>query len=506
MTKLGHDKAFGTLSAGGELKRRSVRAGTITAGAQAVVFVIRFGSTAMLARMVTPGEYGLVAMAAVVTGFATLFKDAGLTAAVIQKKELRREQASNLFWFSGALGLLLALLLLLSASLVANLYSEPRLKEIMMVMASVFIFGGFTVQHQALLRRQMRFTALALIQVVSVLVGVITAIVMARLEFGYWSLIGLLVVTAFVNLIGVWFALRWRPGLPRKGVGTCELLGFGGNVLTFNIVNYLSRKADNLLVGIYCGAGPLGLYDKAYSLLLLPISQFNAPMNAVAMPALSRVRQDRDRFNRYFLGYVRLTASFGIPVLACCALFADEIVLLWLGADWLEAIPLFRYLAVAAVLGALTNPMGTLLVSLGLTKRFRHIGFVTAFVIVSSFAIGLAFGVEGVAIAYSIAMVVLSVPIWIWALHGTPVRPGKVFCATLPSFGATALAAGAVALVSWLLDGFNAYWWSAAIGATVFFVIFAAVLLWGFREWSFFLDLAQNMGIGKRSKQANDPT
>jgi PST family polysaccharide transporter len=490
------ERFFETPGLSRDLKKRSVRGAAVTVSAQLTRIVLRFGSTAVLARLLTPEDYGLVAMTVVVTGFAGLFKDAGLTAATVQREKIAHDQISTLFWINVALGSLIALCLVAVSPLAAAFFREPRLTAIIGLTGTSFVMAGLTVQHQALLRRQMRFSALAGIEIVSMLAGIATAVAMAYAGFRYWSLVGMTLVIAASNLVAVWIAVRWRPGLPKRGCGVRPMLRFGGDVLTFSVVNYFSRHADNLLIGWYWGAGPLGLYEKAYNLLLLPITQINAPLAAVAIPALSRAWSDPARFKRYFLACLQVVASAGVPIVLVIGLFADELVFLWLGPQWAECAGLFRLLSLAALLSALSNPMGWMLTSAGFTRRYRNIGLATAPLIVAAFAIGLPFGPDGVAVAYSAVMALLMIPAWKAAIQGTTISLREIGFVLLPPVAAGLTAFALTAGFSRALSSATPDLSRAAIGVAGFALAYLLMLLAVFRRWRFFAEIAREVMPG----------
>lgn len=316
---------------------------------------------------------------------------------------------------------------------------------------------------------------------------------------GYWSLVGMAVAPPVAKTAAAWMALRWVPGLPSRGNGVRGMLKFGGDVLGFNIVNYFSRQADTVLIAKFCGSAPVALYEKAYSLLLMPVGQINGPLGAVTIPALSRLQQDPDRFRRYFINAILLVSALSMPVIAGITLFADEIVAVWLGPDWAASADLFRLLALAALIGGISNPAGWVLISLGLTRRYRLLGLANSAIIVAAFVIGLltgpkeagAFGsMHGVAIGYSAAMLLNFVPYWAWALKGTPVAVGSV----LRTMMIPALACLPAAAAAWWVKGFagglaNIWPWTLAAMA-VFGLVYAAVLLFGFGKLAFFRSIA----------------
>ena len=293
---------------------------------------------------------------------------------------------------------------------VAALYREPRLTGITCALAVPFVFGGLTLQHQALLRRQMRFDLLAIIEIISLTAGIGIGIVMAWRGFGYWSLVGMSITTATVNAAGVWIAMPWRPSGPQRNSGVRPLLKFGSDLLGFDMVHYFSCQADSFLIGWFWGPAPLAFYQKCYALMMQPVGQIASPFGAVIMPALSRLQNDPARFRRFYLGVLQLITSLSLPLVCLIALFAREIVLLMLGPAWLDSVPLFRLLAPAAAVTVMNYPWGMLLISLGQTRKYRITGIACAAVMVTSFLIGVPFGIRGVALAYSIAMCLVAVP------------------------------------------------------------------------------------------------
>ena len=480
-----------------DLNRKSVRAAAATAVGQAAAFVLRFGSTAVLARILTPKDYGLIAMTAVITGFVRIFKDAGLTSATIQRPEITHEQVSMLFWINLLLGCCIAVILLAISPAVAAFYGNSKLTGITCALAIPFVFDGLTLQHQALLRRQMRFDLLAVINITSMAVGVGTGITMAILHFGYWSLAGMTISAAAANAAGVWLAMPWRPGRPRRGSGVKPLLWFGSDLLAFDVVGYFARQTDSFLIGKVWGPIPLAYYQKCYVLMMQPVSQIISPFSTVIMPALSRLQTDPARFRRFYLGVLQLTTSLTLPFVFLIALFAREIVLALLGPAWLESVPLIRLLAPAAAASVMTYSWGSLLVALGQTRKYRITGTASATVTVTAFLIGVPFGVRGVALAYSISFVLQFVPFWWFITRDTPITMGDVFrdfaapvCAAIPA----AIAGLLISKVA--LAGAN-HWISALAGAGVFGGVYLLILLVGFGKWSFFLQVVEEV---KRSR------
>ncbi|MEL6500776.1 MAG: lipopolysaccharide biosynthesis protein [Cyanobacteria bacterium J06623_1] len=466
---------FDTAHLEGNLKRRSVRGGAVTIAAQASKFVIKMGSTAVLARLLLPEDYGLIGMATVVIGFVEYFKDLGLSAATIQQAEINEKQVSTLFWINVAVGCGVALVVALFAPVVAAIYQEPRLRTITLGLAVNFVFSGLTVQHQALLQRQMQFSSLAKIEIVAMLAGIIGAIIAAYYGAGYWALVILQLLTVMTNAIGVWFFCRWRPGRPRRNANIGSMLNFGRNLTGFNIINYFSRNLDNFLIGRVWGAQPLGLYAKAYQLVLLPINQINVPVNRVALPALSRLQNDPERYQKYYYRAILAITALGMPLVMFLGVAADRLILFLLGEQWLEIVPIFRWLIPAAFIGTFNMATGWVYQSLNRTDRQLRWGVFSSFINVIIFATAIKWGALGVAAAYGLSRIIIVVPAIIYCYGGTWLK-WTDFVATifLPAFGSIAAALGV-----WLLE----YFWLAKLainpGISLALTCFAYILFYG---------------------------
>ncbi|MEP0853162.1 MULTISPECIES: lipopolysaccharide biosynthesis protein [Cyanophyceae] len=406
-----------------DLKSRSVRGGAVTMITQGCKFVLNMGSTVLLARLLTPQDYGLVGMVATVTGLVGLFKDMGLSTATVQKAEINHAQISTLFWLNVVFSIATMLITAAIAPLIAWFYGEPRLIWITLVSAIGFIFGGLTVQHQALLNRQMRFGALAIIDIVSMLIGVATAIVLALNGAGYWALVLMPLAMGMSSALGVWVMCGWRPGLPVRHSGVSSMLAFGANLTGFGIINYFARNLDNLLIGRYWGAQQLGLYSKAYALLLLPINQINAPIASVALPTLSRLVDSPDRYRQAYLRIVEKLLMLTMPIMVFMIATSDWLVQLLLGSQWGETSRIFALLGIAGLIQPLANSTGWLFMSQDRAHDMFKWGFIGGTTAIVSFVAGLPWGAAGVAASYSLVWICVCMPLLFWFVGRTgPVR------------------------------------------------------------------------------------
>jgi PST family polysaccharide transporter len=404
-----------------DLKGRSVRGGAATMFGEGAKFVLHTGSTVALARLLTPQDYGLIAMVLAVTNFVRIFRDVGLSMATVQRAEISHAQISTLLWINTAVGVGLAALTAALAPMVAWFYGESRLTTVTMMLSIMFIFSGLTVQHQALLKRHMRFMALATIEVGAMAVGVGAAIVAAVCGAQYWSLVFMNVAVAAAMAVGVWIAARWRPGWPRLRSGICSMLVFGGNVTGFHLVNYFARNADNILLGRFWGPQVLGLYSRAYSLLMLPLSQMTWPLTSVAMPALSRLQDDPERYASYYTKLVQLLSFVSMPLIVFLAVCSKNVIHLLLGEQWLGTSGIFQILAITAFIQPVWSTMGVVLLSLGQSGRTLRFGIFHSSVVVASFAIGIRWGAIGVASAYTVAEYLILFPSVWYCFRRTPI-------------------------------------------------------------------------------------
>lgn len=451
-----YQKYFSTAHLKTDLKKRSVRGGAVTMIAQAGKFILKFASMAVLARLLTPEDYGLIGMATVITGFVEYFKDLGLSAATIQREKINHQQVSTLFWINLSVGCLMAIILILISPMIASFYREPRLKMVTIGLAANFIFSGLTVQHQALLRRQMQFTSLAKIEVLAMAMGVLTAITAAFYGLSYWALVLMLMATAITNAIGVWIACGWRPGMPSRKAQVTSMLAFGVNLTGFGIVNYFSRNLDNVLIGRRWGSQQLGLYAQAYKLLLLPIQQINNPITSVALPTLSSLQTDTVRYSRYYYKAILLITTLGMPIVAFMFAAADKVILLILGQQWLGAVPIFRLLAPAAFVGTFNVAAGWVYQSLGRTDRQFYLGTVMAIITSTIFIISVNWGIVGVATAYGIATPILTIVGIFYSYLGTPLRFNHFLGTILrPGFSAITSSIVVMGLNRFVFNGYN---------------------------------------------------
>jgi O-antigen/teichoic acid export membrane protein len=476
-----------------DLKRKSVVGGVAAVSAQGVRFVVQTATMMVLARLLSPEDFGLQGMVVAVTGFLGLFRDAGLGSATVQRLEVTHEQTSTLFWINVAVGAILAALCIALAPLVVRFYHEPRLYWIAVVSGATFLLNGLAAQHGALLRRGMRFVTQAKIDVLSLTVGSATGIVMALLGCRYWSLVGMAMAISIVGAAAIWIAVPWVPGPPRRRSGIRSMLHFGGLATCNSFVVFFAWNAEKLLLGRFWGPAALGLYGRAFQLVTLPVEQLNGALGNVAFPALSRIQHDAKRLARSFLRGFSLLISLTIPIAIACALFAEEIVRVVLGAKWMEAAPIFRLLAPVALVFAVANPLSWLVMSTGRAGRALSISTATTPFVIVGIVLGLSHGPKGVALGYSLAMTLVVIPIAAWSKLGTGITWADLWGATKPPFLSGLFAGAAGLLVKLTLGGRLPPVLCLMAGLGLVLGVYAWVLLIVMRQKQVYLDLLSQL-------------
>jgi O-antigen/teichoic acid export membrane protein len=465
-----------------ELKQKSVRGGVVAVFAQGAKLVVFTATMMLLARLLSAEDFGLQGMVAVLTGFLSLFREAGLGAATVQRLEVTQEQISTLFWINVAVGAALATFTVVLAPVLVGFYGEPRLYWITVVSGVAFVFIGLAAQHQALIQREMRFVTLAKIDVLSLTISSAVGVVMAMLGWRYWSLVGMPVVGSIVSAAGVWLAVPWVPGPARRKCGVLSMLHFGWMATCYNLLVFLAWNSHNILIGRFLGADALGLYGRAYGLATLPVLQLTNTLGGVAFSGLSRLQDDADRLARSFLKAYFLVISLTVPITISCALFAEEIIRVVLGAKWMEAAPIFSLLAPTVLVFAVANPLSWLVMSTGRMGRALCIAAATTPVVIVGIVLGLSHGPKGVALGYSLTMALLVIPIIAWSKHGTMITWADLWRATKQPLMA-GLLAGAIGLIVKITLG--------GMLAPIPYLLVALGLVFGFYAWVLLIAMGQ---------------
>jgi O-antigen/teichoic acid export membrane protein len=422
----------------------SARGGLLMLSAQAVVFGTNFVGIIILARMLSPEMFGIMAMAATVANFIMMFRDFGMTTPVMQRRQLSQEQISALYWANVGFGLVLTALAIASAPVFAWFYDTPDLNLIVAVLASGFLLATGGAMQDALLRRHMKYRALAIIRIAASFAALASGVALAWAGYGIWALVSMRLVQQACYALGAWIASSWRPGWHLKAAGMRTLLGTAGHVSGAQLASYLSRNADNVLIGWYWGGHALGLYDQAYRLLLFPIQQLGAPLNSVLLPLLSRLADDPDAYRRTYRRVAEKLVILTMPLTCLMLVLPQTVVDVALGPQWSEAAPIIAWLGIAMIYQPLAFTTNCLLISQNRSGLLLRNSLISAALSMAAFVIGLPYGPEGVAASYAVSGLLIRMPFTFWQVgRKGPVSLRDQFALFIPALWSGAILATA---------------------------------------------------------------
>jgi O-antigen/teichoic acid export membrane protein len=404
-----------------DLRGSSVRSATYTAAAGLVSFFCRIGSTMILARLVLPEHFGLLAMVAAVVGFAEQFRDLGLSTATVQAKSLTRQQVSNLFWVNVSCGSLIALIVVALAPVLAWFYHDARLVPVTLAIALTPFLGGLGVQHQALLTRQLKLGRISSIRVGSALFSDLLGIGLAFAGAGYWALVIREITRNLFVLLGIVFTCRWLPALPARTGGMKNLFAFGGNLTAANMLSSLVGNADKILLGRYFGPAATGFYRQAQFLISAPMDQVVHPIFRVSEPGLSSLQHEPVRYRNYYRKILSMVSLLTMPLSVLVAVYAPECTMVLLGAKWLPSAELVRILAVSTFLTPSVWTSHLVLLTLGRGPQYLRLKIAENLVFLGLVGIGLQFGATGVAAVGPALMLLMMGPTLWYCFRDSPV-------------------------------------------------------------------------------------
>lgn len=485
-----------------DVKKKAIRGAGATIFASVLSFLIHFFSTIILARLLTPNDYGLIAM---VTTFSLLLQNFGVngfTEAIIQKDDLNNEMMSTLFWVNMIISVSLTVAFILTAPILAWFYKEPRLKFIVVGIAISIIAGGMTTLHMGILRRNMQFYLTSGISVFATCISVIVAISLAFAGFGYWALVANTVLQPLMVALCGWFFCKWRPDKPASLRDILPILKFALHTYGNFTLNYFSRNIDKLLIGWRYAAQSLGFYKKAYDLFALSANQLISPLANVALAALSRLINEPDKYRRYYFDAISIIAFIGMPISAVLTLSGTDIILLVLGPQWGKAGEIFCYFGASIGIMLIYGTQGWLHLSLGRPDRWFRWGIAECIFTSLFFIAGLPFGAEGVAIGYAVSFYILLAPCLYYAGKPINIRISSIFQSIWRYFGA-ALTAGILSHA--LLYKFDLFYSAfknchvflrillASLLCSILYVLFVIILHQSLKPIKQFLSVARQM-------------
>jgi PST family polysaccharide transporter len=383
------------------LRKKTLSGLSWSAGSQGGKQISQFIITAILARLLSPSDFGLLSMATVFTGFIMIFSELGVSGALIHKQDAQESHYSSAFWLNALTGVVLTGVFILTAPWIAAFYQKPELKPILIVLSLNFFLASFTIIQQAILMREMDFRSLMIRDITAVIVAGIVGIALAYYGFGVWSLvIQQLVFTVMSNLL-LWTCSRWRPQLLFSLPALKDIFHFSANMTGFQITLYLTRNVDSLLIGKFLGSQALGYYSIAYKLMMFPVQNFTWVVNKVMFPAFSRIQDELEKVRVNYLKMIQVVALISFPIMTYLFVVAPDLIPLVLGERWREAIPLVQIFCFCGMIQSIGSLGGTIYLSQGRADVQFKMGLVSAFLLFVVLLWSVNYGIKAVAFAYT---------------------------------------------------------------------------------------------------------
>ena len=366
-----------------------------------VVQVTRTVSGVILVRLLQPSAFGLAGMAMLFSGLVLIFSDIGLGAALVQRKSITEADRSTAFWTTVTFGALCTLTAIALSGPIASFFHQPQVKNLLMVLSITFVLGSLGMTQASLIHRAMNFRLISIRLMVATVGGCATAIVVALAGGGAWSLIAQEIAVTILSTAFLWFTCDWRPKFVYSWRSLKDLGGFGSNVVGSNFLGFLQGNGDNILIGRYLGSSSLGVYSVAYNVILVPLTRLFGPVQETLFPVLSRIQDDSARVARVWLRAVQGVAAVIMPTILGLIVVAPDFVNVILGAQWHQAIPVIRILAVVTLVLGFSAVANRTLLALNRSRVVFLFAVANTALILPAFALGLHWGIVGVAALYT---------------------------------------------------------------------------------------------------------
>jgi len=449
-----------------------------TSGAQLVRQGAQFISTLVLARLLSPSDFGLMSMAAVVTGLAALFKDMGTASAIIQRKQISEELLSSVLWVNVVIGVFTMVSIIMISELIATFYKEPRIVPILRLLSISFVISSLGNVHQALLEKQMKFRNIAIAEIIAALLGALIGILSAFKGYGVWSLVFQSIGVTLATTLMFWLINPWIPRWSFRLKEIRSVIGYSLNLAGFNMLNYVTRNADNILIGRVWGAQELGYYNIAYRIMYYPIQSLSFVMSRVLFPLFSQHQDDNRSIKDVYMQITTFIANVTFPLMMGMAVLSKPFVHVVFGVQWVPASPIIAILAPVGALQSIIAPLGSVYLSKGRSDLFFKWGLGVGFVTMMAFIIGVQWKSIGVAIAYAVSMLVIVYPAFAipFKLIGQSVME-LVFKLSRPLF-TTLIMGGAIILIKYFIS-FMTY------GLMLSVSIMIGIALYSIASWYF---------------------
>ncbi len=397
-----------------QLKKDAVKGIKWASASQLGRQIIQYTTTIILAALLTPSDFGLMAMAIVIVGFLEIFKDLGTAAAIIQNQKLSEESLSSIFWVNVGFGALVASIVFLAAPLGADFYNNSKVEDILKVLSISFFWSSFGIVHKKLLEKGLKFDLLAKIELIGVAIGAVVGISLALLEFGVWSLVFQSLSITIITTSLLWIINSWRPRIIFSYQSIKPIISYSLNLLGYNVFNYFVRNADYLLIGKYLGERELGHYYLAYKIMLYPLQNISLVISRVLFPIYSKIQKDNKRFRKIYMKVANAISFLSFPLMIGVFALSDLFAVTFFNEKWDTALIalLLMILAPVGLIQSIATTTGSIYQAKGRTDWMFRWGMFSGVIYISGFLIGLKWGVIGVAVSYLISSIILLYPVF----------------------------------------------------------------------------------------------
>jgi PST family polysaccharide transporter len=451
--------------------------------AQVGKIALQLISLATLARLLNAQQYGVMAMATVVTNFALLMRDLGTGAAVVQSRNLSDKLLDSVFWLNLSMGAAVALVLWVGGIPISHLFGSTELPPVLWALAVIFPITASATTHQALLERRSQFKSIAQIELAALTLGVVFAIGAAAAGWGVFSLVVQAIVNAVVSTLFLWKKSLWRPGRNGSLSELKGLVGFSGNLSLFQFINYFSRNADGMIIGRFLGATVLGFYSMAYRLMLFPIQSLTIVASRALYPIMSQQQTRIADMASLYLRTIALIATITAPLMAGLFSVREAFVTIAFGSGWDQVAAILMWLAPTGFLQSIMSSTGAIFMARGRTDLMMRVGVLTALTQLSAFFIGAQYDVLVLAALYMAANMFNFFPVMLVTMRQLDSSLADLAKALAAPVGSALIMAAAVRAVVWVCahEGVSALQ-TLLVACPLGAVVYVAVLTLLFRR------------------------
>lgn len=406
-----------------------------------------------LVKVISPGEYGIMAMAMVVSNLGFLLRDLGTSAAIIQRKEINNNLLNTVFWLNTFMGIGICFVISLSSQIFAEIYGQPKLTMVLILLSLTFPLSSCAATHLALLERNSRFKEISKIEIFSSAISLIVALTLAYKGFGVYSLVFQAITVNLCSAIQFWFVSDWSPKLNNifNKDEFKKILGFSGNLSLFNIINYLSRNADSFIIGKFMSAAILGAYSLAYRIMLFPLQSITFVASRSLYPVLSKLQDDTLEFKELYFKCVFVILMITMPLMTGLAYYSHPFVLFVFGNEWGLTSDILKVLAPTAIIQSVLSTTGSVFMAKGRADILMKLGIIGAVLQVGGFLIGVHFSIQTFAAIYLFSNILNFIPVYFCLLKLLNGKFLEFFSSILPIIISTLLMLFSLIVISYFV-------------------------------------------------------